>query len=68
MAEFYSRRLTLSEEIDRVDVHVRDLMEVKRDRGRAFFNQRLQATKMFRAHSAEKPNRGSLAVKNPFDH
>jgi hypothetical protein len=23
---------------------------------------------MFRAHSAEKPNRGLLSVENPFDH
>ena len=67
MPEFYSRRLALSQEIDRVHVHERDLIEVKRDCGSAVFNQRLQLPKMLRAHSANEPNRGVLSVKNPFD-
>lgn len=67
MTEFYSLGLALSQEIDRVDVHERDLIEVERDCGSAVFNQRLQLPKMFRAHSANEPNRGVLSVKNPFD-
>lgn len=67
MPEFYSRCLTLPQEINRVDVHERDLMEVKRDCWSAVFNQRLQLPKMFRAQSANEPNRGGLSVKNPFD-
>jgi len=68
MSEFYSRRLTPSQEIDRVDVHVRSLIEVKRDYRSAVFNQRLQRSKMFRAQSAKKPNRSLLSVEQPFDH
>ena len=67
MPEFYSLRPALSQEIDRVHVHERDLIEIKRDRWSAVFNQRLQPPKMLRAHTANEPDRGVLSVKNPFD-
>ncbi len=67
MPEFYSRRLARSQEVDRVHVHERDFIQVKRDYGSAVFNQRLQLPKMFRAHSANESNGGVLSVKNPFD-
>ena len=67
MPEFYSLGLALSQEIDRLHVHVRDLIEVQRDCWSAVFNQRLQLRKMLRAHTANEPNRGVLSVKSPFD-
>jgi hypothetical protein len=67
MPEFYSLRLALSQEIDRLHVHERDLIEVKRDGWSAVFNQRFELPKMLRAHTANEPNRGVLSVKNSFD-
>ena len=55
MTEFYSLGLALSQEIDRVHVHPRDLVEVKHDYWTAVFNQRLQFRKVLRAHTTNEP-------------
>ena len=54
MPEFYSLRQALSQEIDRVHVHQRDLVEVKHDCWTAVFNQRLQLRKVLRAHTTNE--------------
>ena len=54
MPEFYSLGLTLSQEIDRVHVDLRDLVQVKHDCRTAVRNQRLQLRKMLRAQTATK--------------
>ncbi len=49
MPEFYSLPLALSLEINRIDAHQRDLVEVKHDCWSTVFNQRPQLPKMLRA-------------------
>jgi len=67
ISKFYSLRLALSQEIHRVHIDLRDLIEIKHDEWRAVCDQRLQLREMLRAQTTTESKEDTVSAERPFD-
>jgi hypothetical protein len=67
ISKFYSLRLALSQEIHRVYIDLRDLIEIKHDEWRAVCDQRLQLREMLRAQTTTESKEDTVSAERPFD-